>query len=147
MVVQIVLEQGRRAKSRPAPRFIEPKDAPLLLLGLDSHNGTEPINQHLYAYRQREGITFTRSRPYKKNDSCHAEQKNWSVVRRFMGYDRYSSRAALEAVNGLYDLLHLHVDFFQPVMKLESKTRHGSKVHKRSMIKHGHPISGYSRLE
>lgn len=75
-------------------------------------------------------ITFTRSRPYKKNDSCHVEQKNWSVVRRPVGYDRYSSRAALETLNRVYDLLHLYVNFFQPVMKLVSKTRHGARVHK-----------------
>ena len=103
---------------------------PFPLLGLDSDNGSEFINQHLYAYCQREGITFTRSRPYKKNDSCHVEQKNWSVVRRLIGYDHYSSHAALETLNHLYDLLRLYVNFFQPVMKLESKTRHGAKVHK-----------------
>jgi hypothetical protein len=70
---------------------------PFPLLGLDSDNGSEFLNQHLYAYCQGEGITFTRSRPYKKNDSCHVEQKNWSVIRRLVGYDRYSSRAALGA--------------------------------------------------
>ena len=103
---------------------------PFPLLGLDSDNGSEFINQHLYTYCQREGITFTRSRSYKKNDSCHVEQKNWSVVRRLIGYDRYNSRAALEALNRVYDLLRLYVNFFQPVMKLVSKTRHGAKVHK-----------------
>ncbi len=80
---------------------------PFPLLGLDSDNGSEFINQHLYRYCQREGITFTRSRSYKKNDSCHVEQKNWSVVRRVVGYDRYSSRAALERLNMLYDCLRL----------------------------------------
>ena len=103
---------------------------PFPLLGLDSDNGSEFINQHLYTYCQREGITFTRSRSYKKNDSCHVEQKNWSVVRRLVGYDRYSSRAALEALNRVYGLLRLYVNFFQPVMKLVRKTRHGAKVHK-----------------
>ena len=103
---------------------------PFPLLGLDSDNGSEFINQHLYNYCRREGITFTRSRPYKKNDSCHVEQKNWSVVRRLIGYDRYNSRAALEALNGIYNLTRLYVDFFQPVMKLVEKTRHGAKVHK-----------------
>jgi hypothetical protein len=103
---------------------------PFPLLGLDSDNGSEFINQHLYNYCRREGITFTRSRPYKKNDSCHVEQKNWSVVRRLVGYDRYNSRAALEAVNRIYNLTRLYVNFFQPVMKLMSKTRHGAKVHK-----------------
>ena len=58
------------------------------------------------------------------------EQKNWSVVRLFIGYDRYNSRAASEALNRVYDLLRLYVNFFQPLMKLQDKTRHGAKVHK-----------------
>jgi hypothetical protein len=103
---------------------------PFPLLGLDSDNGSEFINQHLYAYCSREGITFTRSRSYKKNDSCHVEQKNWSVVRRLVGYDRYNSRAALEVLNRVYELLRLYVNFFQPVMKLVAKSRQGAKVHK-----------------
>jgi len=103
---------------------------PFPLLGLDSDNGSEFINQHLYSYCQREKITFTRSRAYKKNDSCHVEQKNWSVVRRLVGYDRYNSQAALEALNRVYDLTRLYVNFFQPVMKLMTKTRHGARVHK-----------------
>ncbi len=103
---------------------------PFPLLGLDSDNGSEFINQHLYNYCRRERINFTRSRSYDKNDSCHVEQKNWSVVRRLIGYDRYNSRAALEALNRVYNLTRLYVNFFQPVMKLVSKTRHGAKVHK-----------------
>ena len=103
---------------------------PIPLLGLDSDNGSEFINQHLYNYCRKEGITFTRSRSYKKNDSCHVEQKNWSVVRRLIGYDRYNSRVALEALNRVYDLIRLYVNFFQPVMKLVSKSRHGARVHK-----------------
>jgi len=103
---------------------------PFPLLGLDSDNGSEFINQHLYNYCRKEGITFTRSRSYKKNDSCYVEQKNWSVVRRLIGYDRYNSRASLEALNRVYDLTRLYVNFFQPVMKLVRKTRHGAKVHK-----------------
>lgn len=103
---------------------------PFPLLGLDSDNGSEFINRHLYAYCQREGITFTRSRPYKKNDSAHVEQKNWSVVRRLVGYDRYSSRASLDQLNRVYGLVRLHTNFFQPTMKLQHKTRHGAKVHK-----------------
>ena len=106
------------------------KRLPFPLLGLDSDNGSEFINHHLYTYCQREGITFTRSRSYKKNDSCHVEQKNWSVVRRLIGYDRYNSRTALEALNRVYDLLRLYINFFQPVMKLVTKTRHGARVHK-----------------
>jgi len=103
---------------------------PFPLLGLDSDNGSEFINQHLFTYCQREKITFTRSRSYKKNDSCHVEQKNWSVVRRLIGYDRYSSKAALDVLNRVYHLTRFYVNFFQPVMKVVSKTRHGAKVHK-----------------
>ena len=103
---------------------------PFPLLGVDSDNGGEFINHRLYTYCQREDITFTRSRSYKKNDSCHVEQKNWSVVRRLVGYDRYCSRAALETLNRIYTILRLYVNFFQPSMKLVHKTRHGAKVHK-----------------
>ena len=103
---------------------------PFPLLGVDSDNGSEFINQHLYTYCGREGITFTRSRAYKKNDSCHVEQKNWSMVRRLVGYDRYTSRAALEALNRVYYVLRLYTNFFQPSMKLLSKTRHGARVHR-----------------
>jgi hypothetical protein len=103
---------------------------PFSMLGLDSDNGSEFINQRLYNYCCDEGIKFTRSRSYKKNDSCHVEQKNWSVVRRLIGYDRYSSRAALEALNRVYDLLRLYINFFQPVMKLKHKARNGAKVYK-----------------
>jgi len=103
---------------------------PFPLLGLDSDNGSEFINHHLYAYCQRNGITFTRSRPYKKNDSAHVEQKNWSVVRRLVGYDRYTSRAALDHLNHLYELVRLYTNFFQPSMKLQHKSRQGAKVRK-----------------
>jgi hypothetical protein len=103
---------------------------PFPLMGLDSDNGGEFINQYLYGYCHREGITFTRSRSYKKNDSCHVEQKNWSVVRRLVGYDRYSSHAALQCLDRIYHVLRLYVNFFQPVMKLVSKTKHGARVRK-----------------
>jgi len=103
---------------------------PFPLLGLDSDNGSEFINHNLYAYCRREGITFTRSRAYKKNDSCHVEQKNWSVVRRLVGYDRFSSRAALERLSLVYATLRHYANFFQPTMKLVSKSRQGARVHK-----------------
>ena len=103
---------------------------PFPLLGLDSDNGSEFINQYLYNYCRDKRITFTRSRSYKKNDSCYVEQKNWSVVRRLIGYDRYNSRVSLEALNRVYNIIRLYVNFFQPVMKLTSKTRNGARVHK-----------------
>ncbi len=100
------------------------------MLGPDSDNGSEFINQGLYDYCRRWGITFTRSRSYKKNDGCHVEQKNWSVVRRVIGYDRLSSKAAYEALGDVYTLLRLYINFFQPVLKLVGKSRNGAKVHK-----------------
>jgi len=106
------------------------KRLPMPLLGLDSDNGSEFINQSLYDYCRRNSITFTRSRSYKKNDSCHVEQKNWSVVRRTIGYDRFSTKAAFKALEDAYTLLRLYVNFFQPVLKLVEKSRHGAKVHK-----------------
>ncbi len=103
---------------------------PFPLLGVDSDNGSEFINQLFYNYCREEKITFTRSRAYKKNDSCHVEQKNGNIVRRLVGYDRYSSKAAYQCLDRLYYNVRLYVNFFQPTMKLSSKTRHGARVHK-----------------
>ena len=103
---------------------------PFPLLGVDSDNGSEFINQCFYSYCHQEKITFTRSRAYKKNDSCHVEQKNGNVVRRLVGYDRYNSRAGYQCLGRLYDCVRLYINFFQPTMKLVSKTRHGAKVNK-----------------
>jgi hypothetical protein len=103
---------------------------PFTLLGVDSDNGSEFINQCFYTYCHRENITFTRSRAYKKNDSCHVEQKNGNVVRRLVGYDRYTSKVAYQCLERLYASIRLYLNFFQPTMKLVSKTRHGAKVNK-----------------
>jgi len=103
---------------------------PFPLLGVDSDNGSEFINQCFYTYCHEQKITFTRSRAYKKNDSCHVEQKNGNVVRRLVGYDRYNSKASFECLGRVYDLVRLYTNFFQPTMKLASKTRNGAKVHK-----------------
>ena len=103
---------------------------PFPLFGIDSDNGSEFINQCFYKYCRDEKITFTRSRSYKKNDSCHVEQKNGNVVRRLVGYQRYDTKASFECLGRVYDLVRLYINFFQPTMKLVSKTRHGAKVHK-----------------
>lgn len=106
------------------------QNLPFPLLGIDSDNGSEFINYHLFAYCQRKGITFTRARPYRKNDNAHIEQKNWSVVRRLIGYDRYRSPQALAQLNRLYPLVEHYVNFFQPVMQLQEKQRQGARVRK-----------------
>jgi hypothetical protein len=103
---------------------------PFPLLGIDSDNGSEFINKCFYNYCRHEKITFTRSRAYKKNDSCHVEQKNGNVVRRLVGYERYASKAAFDCLGRVYDLIRLYINFFQPTMKLLSKTRHGAKIYK-----------------
>jgi hypothetical protein len=103
---------------------------PFPLLGVDSDNDGVFINETLQRYCEEEQITFTRSRPYKKNDQCFVEQKNWSVVRRTIGYRRYESAAALALFQAIYADLRLYVNFFQPVMKLTHKEREGSKVRK-----------------
>lgn len=104
---------------------------PFPLLGLDSDNGTEFTNGNLFRYCKDHGITFTRSRPYRKNDQAFVEQKNWTVVRQIIGYDRYEGSQAVECMQALYQVLRLYVNFFQPVMKLKSKRRVGSRVAKK----------------
>jgi len=104
---------------------------PFSILGIDSDNGSEFINDHLLRYCKEEHITFTRSRPYRKNDSCFVEQKNWSVIRRAVGYGRYDTDKELNILNELYSYLRLYSNLFQPVRKLIKKERIGSKVIKR----------------
>lgn len=104
---------------------------PVPVLGLDSDNGGEFINHLLVRYCAREKITFTRCRPYKKNDQCHVEQKNYSIVRRTVGYDRYGEGEAYRALGALYLPLRRYTNYFQPSVRLVSKRRAGSKVTKR----------------
>jgi hypothetical protein len=103
---------------------------PFPLLGLDSDNGSEFVNNELLRYCQQERITFTRARPYRKNDNCYVEQKNYSVVRQTVGYQRFDTTAELMVLKQLYLRLRLYTNFFQPTMKLKSKARCGSQVKK-----------------
>ena len=104
---------------------------PFIILGIDSDNGSEFINGIMLRYCIEKKITFTRSRAYKKNDSCFVEQKNYSVVRRNVGYLRYDTEEELDLLNELYIYLDCYINYFQPVVKLVSKTREGSKVTKK----------------
>ncbi|MDI6822329.1 MAG: transposase family protein [Actinomycetota bacterium] len=106
------------------------RKVPFDVLGIDSDNGSEFINAHLLRFCGREKITFTRSRPYRKNDNCFVEQKNYSVVRKTVGYPRYDTEEELKVLNELL-LFEVYTNFFQPTMKLVEKTRVGSKVKKR----------------
>jgi hypothetical protein len=103
---------------------------PFRIRGIDSDNGGEFINHHLYRYchKSRPKITFTRGRPYEPKDSAHIEQKNWTHVRKIFGWDRYASHEALLAFNDLYrnELQWWH-NFFQPSVKQLSKLQKGSR--------------------
>jgi transposase InsO family protein len=102
---------------------------PFKILGIDSDNGSEFINYHLYRRCQKLKIQFTRGRPYKKDDNAHIEQKNWTHVRKLMGWDRYDRQEAIEAMNDLYkNELRLFMNLFMPSMKLLTKKRIGSRL-------------------
>ena len=106
---------------------------PFPILGIDSDNGTEFINHNLKRYCDEHNIEFTRCRPYKKNDQCHVEQKNWTVVRQHIGYARYEGTAECQLLQNAHRWLRRHVNFFQPSVKLLSKEReegNEAKVHK-----------------
>jgi transposase InsO family protein len=96
---------------------------------VDSDNGSEFINHHLLTFCRDRQIQFTRSRPYKKDDNAHIEQKNWTHVRKLLGWDRYESPEALVALNDLYrNELRLMMNLFQPTVKLRAKKRVGSRL-------------------
>jgi hypothetical protein len=105
---------------------------PFRLRGIDSDNGSEFINQHLWHYCQAHEIQFTRGRPYKKDDNAHIEQKNWTHVRKLLGYVRYDSAGAQAAIHALYRReLRLFQNFFLPSVKLIGKEPVGSRVRRR----------------
>jgi hypothetical protein len=102
---------------------------PFALVGVDSDNGSEFVNHHLLRYCQEREIQLTRGRPYKKDDNAHIEQKNWTHVRKLLGYVRYDTDDALTAINDLYrGDLRLLQNLFLPSVKLLRKERVGSKV-------------------
>jgi hypothetical protein len=119
-----------RGQARVAAALAEMRQAlPFRLQGIDSDNGSEFINAHLYRYCQAEAIQFTRGRPYKKDDNAQVEQKNWTHVRKLMGYVRYDSPEACTAMNALYRTeLRLFQNLFLPSVKLVRKVRAGSRV-------------------
>lgn len=102
---------------------------PFALRGLDSDNDAAFINDHLVRYCRAHGIQFTRSRPYKKDDNAHIEQKNWTHVRKLLGWDRYDTREACDAINDLYrHEWRLMMNLFQPSVKLLRKVRVGARL-------------------
>jgi hypothetical protein len=121
-------------------------DLPFKILGFDSDNGSEFINWHLYKYltKRKRPVSYTRSRPYKKNDNAHIEQKNWTIVRQYMGYDRIETHKAVEKMNKLYrNELTMFLNYFIPSVKLISKNRVGSK----QIRKHDKAKTPYQRMQ
>jgi len=119
------------------------KRTPFSWKGIDSDNGPEFINYHLINYCEKENLEFTRSRPNKKNDNAYIEQKNWTHVRKIVGYLRYDTDQELILMNSLYEKeLRLYKNFFSPVMKLKEKERIGGRVKR----KYDTPKTPYQRL-
>jgi len=99
---------------------------------IHSDCGKEFINAHLFDYTEKEGLGFSRSRPYKKNDNCLVEQKNWTHVRKIIGYSRYDSLEELNILNDLYsNELRLFKNYFQPIIKLILKERINGRIHRK----------------
>jgi len=118
------------------------KRLPFPLLELDTDNDPAFINGTVLDYCHDEGIHFTRSRPYRKNDQAWVEQKNGAIVRRFIGYGRLEGLAMTETLSRLYEYSRLYVNFLQPSFKLKSKTREGAQVKKKYHV----PATPYERL-
>jgi hypothetical protein len=104
---------------------------PFPIMGIDSDNGSEFINEHLLRWCTEQKITFTRSRPGNKNDGAYVEQKNWARVRELVGYYRYDTPAELEKLNDIWELDRVFTNYLLPQQKLIFKQRTGAKVTKR----------------
>jgi len=104
---------------------------PFPIIGIDSDNGSEFINDHLLAYCHAHQVTFTRSRPGNKNDGAHVEHKNWARVRELVGYLRYDTTAELEKLNEIWELDRVFTNYLLPQQKLLEKHRHRAKVTKK----------------
>lgn len=118
---------------------------PFPILGFDCDNGSEFLNWHLQHYlteRQRP-VQFTRSRPYHKNDNAHVEEKNWTHIRQYLGYGRFDRQELTPQLNALYTTEWRYLlNFFLPSMKLQEKSRQGSKIIK----KHDRPKTPLQRV-
>ena len=116
---------------------------PFPLLGFDTDNDSVFMNETIKGWCETAQVTFTRSRPYRKNDQAHVEQKNGAVVRRMVGYRRYTGITAATELAQLYRSMRLYVNFFQPSFKLMEKTRDGARVTKRYQP----PLTPFQRVQ
>jgi hypothetical protein len=124
-----VLGKGEKGVKEGLKEIIS--SLPFQVKSIDSDNGSEFINWHLYGHCREKGIIFTRSRPYKKDDNAHIEQKNWTHARKFLGWDRYDGEKSLKLINKLYrNEIRLFMNLFKSSVKLVRKERTGSKIKK-----------------
>jgi hypothetical protein len=125
-----------RAPQNRAHRWVKEEtegiraELPYPLKGIDSDNGGEFINHQLWTWCRDHQITFTRGRPYRKNDNCFVEQKNDSVIRRTVGYYRFDTRQEYDALREVYKHLCPLLNFFYPSVRIIEKTRIGARVKK-----------------
>jgi len=127
---EAIMGKGK-ARTLEAIKAIQ-KRFPIAWHEIHPDNGTSFINYFLYDYSQKEGLDFSRSRPYHKNDNCFVEQKNSRCVRRTVGHVRYDTLKEMNILNDLYqNELRLYKNFFQPVMRLEMKERNKGHVYRR----------------
>lgn len=119
---------------------------PFILRGFDCDNGSEFLNWHLIRYlkeREKDPVQITRSRPYRKNDNAHVEQKNWTHVRHLFGYDRFDKPFLVSMMNDLYkNEWSLLVNYFYPSMQLKEKV----KINSKYVRKYHKPKTPYQRL-
>ncbi|MFN3741004.1 MAG: transposase family protein, partial [Thermodesulfovibrionales bacterium] len=104
------------------------KAMPMPIRKIHSDNGSEFINAHVQRFCKEKGIEFTRSRPYRKNDSPYVESKNWSMVRAYTGWRRYDTEEELEILKKLERLIAVRQNIFMPQMKLTYRHREDGKV-------------------
>jgi len=115
---------------------------PFRIREIHPDNDSGLINDLLWRYCRGARIRMSRSRPYKKNDNAWVEQKNWTHVRKVVGYRRYDTTRQMALLNQIYEVARLYQNFFQPVIKLVSKTRVRGKIHR----KYDQPRTPYERL-
>jgi hypothetical protein len=119
------------------------ENLPFDIKGFDCDNGSEFLNDHLVRYFQGKKISLTRSRPYKKNDNAHVEQKNWTHARQLLGYARLDNPELVPLINDLYkNEWSLWKNFWIPNMKLKEKVLVGSKIRRRYHT----PATPYERV-
>jgi hypothetical protein len=118
------------------------KRLPFRVLEIHPDNDTGMINDLVWRYCKNARIKMSRSRPYKKNDNCWVEQKNWTHVRKVVGYRRMDSTEELEIVRECYAKVCLYKNYFQPTMKLVEKIREGGKIRR----KYDEPRTPYQRM-